>query len=75
MTQLPKTTTVSLAADPLLTIGEVAAQLRTTVQNLYQPRHRNLGPRSFRRGARVMYRQSAVDAYVAAEEAATGRGG
>lgn len=69
------TKTASVAADPLLTIGEVAAQLRTTVQNLYQLRHRNLGPKSFREGARIKYRQSAVDAYIAKQEAATSRGG
>ena len=65
----------SVALDRLLLIEEVADQLRTTRANLYQLRHLKRGPRSFRRGARVMYRQSAVDAYVAAEEAATGRGG
>lgn len=69
------TTRTSVAADPLLTIDEVAVQLRTTKQNLYQLRHRSLGPKSFRQGARIMYRQSAVDAYIAKQEAATGRGG
>lgn len=38
-------------------------------------RHRNEGPESFKLGRRVVYRRSAVDAWIAAQQLATTRGG
>ncbi len=46
--------------DSLLTLEEVAAQLRTPPATLRYWRHSGTGPKSFRLGRRVMYREADV---------------
>ena len=48
----------------LLTITEAAEMLRAPVATLRYWRHRNIGPRSFRLGRRVLYRRSDVHAWI-----------
>ena len=50
----------------LLTITEAAERLRTPVATLRYWRHRNIGPRSFRLGRRVLYRSDDLRAWIAA---------
>lgn len=50
--------------DELLTTTEVSTILRKPVGTLRQWRHRNYGPRGFRIGGSVLYRRSAVDAWI-----------
>jgi predicted DNA-binding transcriptional regulator AlpA len=61
-------------ASDLLTSREVAELLRRPEGTLRQWRHRNFGPEGFRMGGVVVYRRSAVEAFIAECEAATGRG-
>jgi excisionase family DNA binding protein len=49
----------------LLTITEAAELLRTPVATLRYWRHRNIGPRSFRLGRRVLYRRDDLHAWIA----------
>lgn len=60
--------------DPLLTIEEAAKRLRTTKGVLYKWRYERKGPRSFKNGARVVYFESVIEEYLAAQDKATGRG-
>jgi excisionase family DNA binding protein len=48
----------------LLTITEAAELLRTPVATLRFCRHRNIGPRSFRLGRRVLYRRDDLHAWI-----------
>ncbi len=48
----------------LLTITEAAELLRTPVATLRFWRHRNIGPRSFRLGRRVLYRRDDLRAWI-----------
>lgn len=50
--------------DELLTTAEVGEILRRPEGTIRQWRHRNYGPRGFRVGGSVLYRRSAVDAWV-----------
>ena len=61
--------------DDLLTTAEVAAIIRAPASTLRYWRHRGIGPESFNLGRRVVYRQSAVDAWIESQQAATARGG
>jgi len=54
----------------LLTTDEVAAYFRTTAATCRYWRHVGRGPRSFRVGRRVLYRESDVRAFEAAQLAA-----
>ena len=54
----------------LLTLTEVADMLRLPPGTLRAWRCQGVGPDSFKIGRRVVYRRSAVDAYIAAQEAA-----
>ncbi|MGY1730149.1 helix-turn-helix transcriptional regulator [Geodermatophilus sp. SYSU D01045] len=57
--------------DTLLTIPEVSERTGIPVPTLRWYRHRgDLGPRSFRLGRRVVYKQSDVDAWIAQQYAA-----
>lgn len=60
--------------DPLLLADEVAALIRVEPMTLYTWRHREVGPRSFKVGRRVVYRESAVLAWLAEQEALTSQG-
>jgi hypothetical protein len=56
--------------DGLLTTAEVGEILRRPEGTIRQWRHRNYGPRGFRVGGSVLYRRSAVDAWIRQCEAA-----
>ena len=60
--------------DRLMTMEEVAEQYRVPLATLRFYRHRgDLGPKSFRLGGRVVYKQSDCDAWVEQQDAtATG---
>lgn len=51
----------------LLTITEAAELLRTPVASLRFWRQRNIGPRSFRLGRRVLYRRDDLHAWIDAQ--------
>lgn len=53
--------------DQLLTLGEVAALLRTPPATLRYWRHVGTGPQSFKIGRRVVYREGDVFAWVDAQ--------
>lgn len=61
--------------DPILTVTQVSDETLTPVGTLRYWRHNGTGPESFKLGRRVVYRRSAVDAWIAAQELATTRGG
>ncbi|MFI6443781.1 helix-turn-helix domain-containing protein [Kitasatospora sp. NPDC050543] len=61
------------ASPALLTVGEAADYIRRTPKAMYRLRARRVGPPSFKTGHRVMYRLSALDAWLAAQEAADSR--
>jgi excisionase family DNA binding protein len=48
----------------LLTITEAAELLRAPVATLRYWRHRNIGPRSFRLGRRVLYRRDDLHTWI-----------
>jgi len=52
--------------DPLLTIGEAAEYVRLPVNTMRSLRQGGRGPRAGKLGRRVYYRQSDLDAWVAA---------
>lgn len=52
------------AADPLLTVKELAAYLNVTVGTIYRWRTEHRGPRGIRVGRWTMFRQSDVDAWL-----------
>jgi|tagenome__1003787_1003787.scaffolds.fasta_scaffold11707969_1 hypothetical protein len=56
--------------DELLRTAEVAQLMRVPMGTLRQWRHRGIGPKGFRLGGRVVYRRSAVEAFIATAEAA-----
>ncbi|MFF9126038.1 helix-turn-helix transcriptional regulator [Streptomyces sp. NPDC014889] len=56
-----------------LTLPKAADHLGLSPNALYVWRHRRQGPPSFRMGRRVMYRVSALDAWVRAQEQADSR--
>jgi hypothetical protein len=58
----------------LLLTAEVADILRVPVGTLRYWRSVGRGPASFKLGATVVYRRSAIDAFIDAQEAATVRG-
>ncbi len=65
--------------DYFLTAQEVADEQRLSVETMYTWRARSLkgdpvGPKSSKRGRRVVYRRSDVDAWVAAMESETAAG-
>ncbi len=63
-------------ADEMLSTKQVAQDYGFFESTLRYYRHRGTGPASFRLGAkRVVYRRSAVEKWIAAQEAASTRGG
>jgi predicted DNA-binding transcriptional regulator AlpA len=50
--------------DELLTTNEVGKILRKPVGTIRQWRHRGYGPKGFRLGGSVVYRRSAVEAWI-----------
>jgi hypothetical protein len=61
-------------AERVLTQRQVSDEFNVPVNTLKDWRHHDRGPRSFLRGGRVVYRQSEVAAWFAAEEEASARG-
>lgn len=61
--------------DRLLSVSTVATMLGVDPTVLYQWRARREGPRSFKVGRLVRYRESELLAWIAVQEAATARGG
>jgi predicted DNA-binding transcriptional regulator AlpA len=59
----------------LLTVQELAAELRIAPSTAYDWRSEGKGPASFRLRGRVVYRREQVDAWLREQEAATTRGG
>ncbi|CAN5268611.1 hypothetical protein BH23ACT9_BH23ACT9_14710 [soil metagenome] len=53
--------------DPLLTLQEVAADLRVPLATLYQWRHRGEGPRGIRVGRHVRVRASELERWLDAQ--------
>lgn len=53
-----------IVQDPLLTPEETAGLLRTTAKSLGVIRCRGSGPPFVKIGRRVLYRQSAINAYI-----------
>lgn len=60
--------------DQLRTLEQVAEQLNTPEATLRFWRHKGTGPRSFKLGRRVMYRQADVDAWLEQQYADTQSG-
>lgn len=61
--------------DDILTVHEAATHLGLAANTLRTWRQYNRGPASFKRAGRIAYRRSDLDAWQAAQEAATLRGG
>jgi predicted DNA-binding transcriptional regulator AlpA len=60
--------------ETLLTLPEVASRLRTPEATLRFWRHKGTGPKSFKVGRRVVYRETDVNAWLAeALASSTGR--
>jgi excisionase family DNA binding protein len=57
----------------LLTIAEAADLLRAPVATLRYWRHRNIGPRSFRLGRRVLYRRDDLHEWIDAQREVVAR--
>jgi excisionase family DNA binding protein len=64
-----------MTADDLLTVDEIAAELRVPESTFRTWRSIGKGPKSFKLGRRVVYRRSDVEAWIAQQEQATTRGG
>lgn len=64
-----------MSGDYYMTAQEVAKEQRVSVECLYAWRKQNIGPLSTKRGKRILYRRSDVDAWVAEQERLTARGG
>ncbi len=60
------------AIEQVLTLSELAAHLSVSVQTLYDLRSKGRGPRGFRVGRELRFRQSEVDSWLARLEAADG---
>lgn len=58
------------AIEPVLTLSQLAAHLSVGVQTLYDLRSKGRGPRGFRVGRELRFRESEVDAWLARLEAA-----
>jgi excisionase family DNA binding protein len=59
----------------LLTVGELAESLNTSISTIRYWRAIGYGPKSARIGKRVLYRRSDVNAWLDKQFAATGDGG
>ena len=56
--------------DAVLSLSELAARLRVTVQTIYDLRSQGRGPRGFRVGRELRFRTSEIDAWLARMEEA-----
>lgn len=62
------------ARDRLLRLNAVAELIGVAPATLYSWRHRGEGPPSFKLGENVVYRESELDKWIAAQEEATRKG-
>jgi excisionase family DNA binding protein len=58
------------ALEPVLSLSELAARLRVSVQTIYDLRSQGRGPRGFRVGRELRFRLSEVDSWLARMEQA-----
>jgi excisionase family DNA binding protein len=58
------------AIEPALSLSELAARLRVSVQTIYDLRSQGRGPRGFRVGRELRFRVSEVDAWLVRMEEA-----
>lgn len=66
-----ETTNAQLEAiEPVLSMSELAARLRVSVQTLYDLRSQGRGPRGFRVGRELRFRLSEIDSWLARMEEA-----
>jgi excisionase family DNA binding protein len=56
--------------DAVLSLSELAARLRVSVQTIYDLRSQGRGPRGFRVGRELRFRTSEIDAWLARMEQA-----
>lgn len=61
--------------DPIVTLPQLSEETEIPEGTLRYWRHAGIGPESFKLGRRVVYRRSAIDAWIEAQQAATTRGG
>lgn len=61
--------------DRLLSTADVSTRLRVPQATLRDWRHNNYGPPSFALGRNIKYDEAELNAWVADQKAATGRGG
>lgn len=64
-----------MTAHEVLTLEEVSALLKVPRSTLRSWRSLDRGPRSFKSGRAIVYLRADVDAFIAAQYAATARGG
>lgn len=62
-------------ADVLLSTADVSARLNVPQTTLRDWRHNNYGPPSFALGRNIKYDEAELNAWIAAQKAATSRGG
>jgi hypothetical protein len=63
-----------MSADELLTAQEAADYQGLTIKAVYQQRWLGVGPVSYRRNGRIIFRRSDIDAYLERERVRTLRG-
>ena len=63
-----------MSADELLTAQEAADYQGLTIKAVYQQRWLGVGPVSYRRNGRIIFRRSDIDAYLDRERVRTLRG-
>ena len=63
-----------MSADELLTAQEAADYQGLTIKAVYQQRWLGVGPVSYRRNGRIIFRRSDIDAYLERERVRTWRG-
>lgn len=61
-------------ADELLSAREVAELMNVALNTVYTMRHYGRGPASYRRGKRLVFRRTEVEAFLARERETTLRG-
>jgi excisionase family DNA binding protein len=64
-----------MSEDDSVTAATAASYLGVTVRHLYNLRSQDKGPRSSRRGRRLIFRRADLDEYLTRERITTTRGG
>lgn len=60
--------------DELITARQYAEEMGVTLRHVYQMRYLGFGPVSFKRGGRIVFRRSDIDAYLERQRVRTLRG-